>query len=152
MDILTATQKDAKQILDLQKKAYQQEARIYNDFKIPPLTQTLDEITAEFETHVFLKAVGSAHITGSVRACSAGTTCFIGRLIVHPDHQGKGVGTKLMAAIEGRFKKCRRFELFTGSKSHQNIRLYKRLGYIPYARKKIHSGLTLIYLDKKNNQ
>jgi hypothetical protein len=35
---------DTKEILDFQKLAYQSEAEIYNDYTIPPLTQTLEEM------------------------------------------------------------------------------------------------------------
>lgn len=43
-----ATIKDAEEI---------SEAEIYNDYAIPPLTQTLEEMKLEFENHVFLKAL-----------------------------------------------------------------------------------------------
>ena len=35
-------------ILALQKLAYESEARLYDDWKLPPLTQTLDSLQAEF--------------------------------------------------------------------------------------------------------
>ena len=49
--------------------------------------------------------------------------------MVHPDFQGRGIGTRLMAAIETRFGEARTWELFTGELSIENIRLYERLGY-----------------------
>ena len=148
MKILPASQGDAENILGLQKLAYQQEARIYNNFSIPPLTQSLKEIEAAFDTHVFLKAVDGCQIVGSVRAFSDGVTCFIGRLIVMPEHQGKGIGTSLMAEIENTFRDCSRYELFTGAQSQDNIRLYGRLGYTAFSEKRTGGGLTLIYLEK----
>ena len=81
---------DAKEILDLQKLAYQSEAEIYNDYTIPPLTQTLEEMRNDFEKQVFLKASMDGRIIGSVRALLKEGTCFIGRLIVHPDFQKRG--------------------------------------------------------------
>ena len=48
MIIKRATIADAEEILSLQKLVYESEAEIYNDFTIPPLTQTLEEIKAEF--------------------------------------------------------------------------------------------------------
>lgn len=71
MDILVvqASPEDAAEILALQKMAYQNEAKLNDDWTIPPLTQTLLEIEAEFETKVFLKAVCADRIIGSVRAC-----------------------------------------------------------------------------------
>ena len=150
MKIIPAKKEDAKQILDLQQRAYQQEARIYNDFSIPPLTQTLEEIRYEFDTHVFLKAVKELCIAGSVRASLDGTICHIGRLIVEPVFQGQGIGTRLMVEIEKQFNDCLRFELFTGTKSTGNIRLYERLGYQRFKEEQIHPGLSLVFLEKNN--
>ena len=41
MEITTAIIEDAAAILVLQRLAYQSEAAIYDDFTIPPLTETL---------------------------------------------------------------------------------------------------------------
>jgi hypothetical protein len=84
MLITQATAADAEETLALQKLAYQSEAAIYQDYTIPPLTQTLAEIQAEFRRHHFLKAVTAGRIQGSVRAHMEQGTCHIGRLIVHP--------------------------------------------------------------------
>ena len=47
---------DAAEILDLQKRAFAIEAELYQNQNIPPLTQTLEQIRAEFNDHLFLKA------------------------------------------------------------------------------------------------
>ena len=44
MKVQRALVEDAETILQLQKRAYSSEAAIYNDYNIPPLMQTLDEI------------------------------------------------------------------------------------------------------------
>jgi GNAT superfamily N-acetyltransferase len=115
--IVQASPDDAGEILALQKKAYQSEARLNDNWTLPPLIETLSEIISEFETKVFLKAVCANRIIGSVRANQESGTCQVGRLIVHPDYQGKGIGTLLMGRIEAAFSHAKRFELFTGSKS-----------------------------------
>ncbi len=144
----TADVRDAREILDLQKLAYQSEAAIYNDFAIPPLTQTLEEIEAEFGGSLFLKTSVEERIIGSVRGQLNRGTCFVGRLIVDPAHQGRGLGTSLMDSIEKRFPEAERFELFTGHRSEGNLRLYARLGYHPFKQQKISETLTLVYLQK----
>ena len=60
--ILHADATDAAEILELQKLAYQSEAVIYEDWFIPPLTQTLDEIREEFYEMTFLKVCDSGKI------------------------------------------------------------------------------------------
>ena len=148
MEIILANIEDAEQILTLQKLAYQREAEIYQDFSIPPLTQTIEKIKEEFENQIFLKATDGKKIIGSVRAYSENDSCFIGRLIVHPEWQGKGIGTMLMENIETCFENIQRYELFTGIKSVRNIQLYNRLGYSSFKEQKINKFLSLIFMEK----
>jgi phage replication-related protein YjqB (UPF0714/DUF867 family) len=142
---------DAEEILALQKLAYRSEAEIYNDFNIPPLVQTSEEIKKDFENQFFLKAVEDEKIIGSVRAQVKGEICHVGRLIVHPNFQNRGIGNKLMNEIERVFNTCKRFELFTGSKSERNLYLYQKLGYRIFKTAKITDKTTIVYLEKKIN-
>jgi GNAT superfamily N-acetyltransferase len=148
MIIKRAGIEEVREILELQKLAYRSEARIYDDYTIPPLLQTPNEIEADFHSHVFLKASIGGRVVGSVRGCMYKDTCLIGRLIVHPEYQNRGIGTRLMNGIEQCFVKARRFELFTGYKSERNLHLYRKLGYRICRREKISDRLTLVYLEK----
>ena len=148
MLIEPATIDDAREILELQHLAYQSEAAIYDDYAIPPLTQTLEGMRDDISRQLCLKAVLDGMIVGSVRGMQRGTTCEIGRLIVHPDFQGKGVGTRLMGAIESAFLGVERFELFTGHRSERNIALYERLGYVIFRTEKISEKLELVFMEK----
>lgn len=139
---------DAAEILALQKLAYRSEAELYNNYKLPPLVQTLPELEAELGQAVCLKAVQDQNIVGSVRAREMDGTCHIGRLIVHPDLQGQGLGQRLMAAIEAEFPQTKRFELFTGSRSERNLSFYAKLGYRQFAIKALSPKVTLVFLQK----
>lgn len=139
---------DATQILALQKLAYESEARLYEDWTIPPLTQTLESLLAEIQNEIVLKALDGEVIVGSVRATVSDNVCQIGRLMVHPTHQGLGIGTALMRAIEAQFPAVSGFELFTGSRSEANIRLYVRLGYAVTGTRRVSERVTLVVLSK----
>ncbi len=139
---------DAAEILALQKLAYQSEAAIYNDYTIPPLTQTPEEIVADLKRQTFLKAKLGGRIVGSVRAHMQEGTCFVGRLIVHPSYQNQGIGTRLLSEIERAFGQAKRFELFTGHLSERNLYLYQKLGYRPYRNRKVSDALTIVHLEK----
>jgi len=54
--ITPATQDDLPAILDLQKKAFWEVARVFHLKTLPPLEQTLESVTAEFENGTILKA------------------------------------------------------------------------------------------------
>ena len=140
---------DAWEILSLQRLAYQSEAEIYDDFTIPPLTQTLEEIKKDFESQFFLKAIIDEKIIGSVRAFMKEGTCYVGRLIVHPDFQNQGIGTQLMNRVEKTFKEAKRFEIFTGHKSERNLYLYEKLGYKRFKALTASEKLTIVYLEKR---
>jgi phosphoribosylanthranilate isomerase len=148
--IEAASRKDLADILALQKLAYQSEAELNQDFNIPPLTQTLAEIEAEFACKLFLVATVAGRLVGSVRAELKDDTCHIGRLIVHPDTQNRGLGTRLMDAVERRFEGAKRYELFTSERSTRNIYLYQKLGYQIFDRKRLDDRVNLVYLEKRN--
>lgn len=148
MTILKAVQDDLQEILELQYLAYQSEAALFGNKDIPPLKETIEELTEEFNKGTILKLVEDGKIIGSVRAYAKNGTAYIGKLMVHPDHRCKGYGTLLLNEIEKCFPDCR-FELFTSTRSEDNIRLYQKLGYIIFDRKEITDELVFVYLEKQ---
>lgn len=139
--ILKATINDLTEILKLQKTAFLSEAELYNDYDIEPLTQSFDSIATDFKNYTFLKAEYKNRIVGSVKAREAGEFCWIGRLIVAPEFQNRGIGRKLMTHIEKEFPGTKAYLLCTGYKSIRNIKLYESLGY----RK------SEVFFDERNN-
>ncbi len=147
--ILKANINDLQEILQLQYLAYQSEADLFGSRDIPPLKQTIDEVVEEFNSGVILKMVDDKNaIIGSVRAIECDGTVFIGKLMVHPDHRHKGYGTMLLCEIEKCFPD-KRYELFTSTRSLDNIRLYQKLGYTTFAQKAVNDELKFMYMEKK---
>ena len=147
MNIQTAEESELREILELQYLAYQSEAALFGNKDIPPLKETPDELKEEFDKGVILKMTEGDKIIGSVRAFEKDGTAYIGKLMVHPDHRRKGYGSMLLTEIE----KCfpgKRYELFTSTRSKDNIRLYESLGYRIFDRKEIDDELVFIYLEK----
>lgn len=146
--IKKAERADLQEILQLQYLAYQSEADLFGSRDIPPLKQTLDEVTEEFSGGIILKMTDDmGNIIGSVRAKESGGTVYIGKLMVHPDYRRKGFGTKLLSEIEQCFP-GRRYELFTSTRSLDNIRLYQKLGYAVFDRKAVNDELEFVYMEK----
>ena len=143
-----ASIEDAGEILVLQKLAYVSEAEIIDDFTIPPLHQTLAETLVEFDRQVVLKVELEGRIVGSVRSYPDRGTCYVGKLIVHPDYQNRGIGTTLLQAAENEFPAADRYELFTGQKSEKNLHLYHKNGYRVFEHTAISEKLILVYLEK----
>lgn len=147
--IVQARVRDAEAILKLQYLCYQAVAALYDDYTLAPLTQSLSDFLCEYDTHFILVARIGEEIVGSVRGQLREDTCHIGRLMVHPRLQGRGLGTKLMDAIEEHFRSATRFELFTGYRSEENLHLYRKLGYTLFREETISPRRRLVFLEKQ---
>lgn len=152
MHISSAKRDDLPRILAIQKEAYLTEAAIYDDYSLPPLTQSAEEIELELESKVFLKAEVAHVIVGSVRVHLVGATCLIERLVVDPRFQRRGIGSALLIQAESVFQEADRFELFTGTKSKANIRLYERHGFIGFREEALSPTVTLLYMHKRRTE
>ncbi len=140
---------DIDEILGLQKRAFHSEAIFYDDFSMPPMTQTHDQMQEEFANRTLLKLTEKGRIVGSVRGHldPLTYTCHVGRLVIEPNRQGHGLGTRLMQAMDVLFAEAKRFEIFTGAKSLKTIRLYEKLGYLPFKEVSVGS-YNLVFMEK----
>ena len=146
--ITKAGKEDLKEILELQYLAYQSEAALFGNKDIPPLTQTLDEVIDEYNEGLILKMTDeSGVIIGSVRAKEKDGTVYIGKLMVRPDHQKKGYGRRLLLEAE-RYFPGKRYELFTSTRSKDNILLYESAGYKEFMQKAVDDELVFVYMEK----
>ena len=151
MNIQPARQQDLPEILAVQRAAFETEAQLVNDWNIPPLTQTLDELTNDWRTGIMLKAVNEdGIIVGTVRGHNAPDGFYIGRLAVLPQWQGRGMGTALLEAIIAIAEACR-LVLFTSTKSERNLRLYEKFGFTHFKKSTTATGVPLIWLEKSNS-
>ncbi len=151
IEIRPITPDDAGEVLTLQRAAFVQEALIYGSPDMPPLTQTLEELTAELADNLGRVAVDGARIVGAARAKVDGDLLLVGRISIAPDQQGAGIGSRILAAVEqaGRDAGATRAELFTGSLSEANLRLYKREGYEETERVPGDGGVEQVFLQKR---
>lgn len=120
---------DLKEILSLQKLAFQTEAESHGNYDIEPLKQTYESICEDFATYTFLKITLDNRIIASVKSRINEGTVWVGKLIVSPDFRRKGLGKKLLHEVEKLYPEAERFQLFTAASSIHNIRLYESVGY-----------------------
>jgi len=141
---------DAGELLTLQRAAYLSEARSHNDLDLPPLLETLAEVEAQLGDAA-VTALGlrlNGRLVGSVRVRPRGATAELGRLVVAPDLQGRGLGTRLLTSVDAVLPPTvERVELFTGEHSHTNLRLYQRHGYVEFDRRPA-GGYDLVFLSR----
>lgn len=147
-----ATAADLIEIMRLQKITFLSEAELLHNFNIQPLRQNLSELEAEFNRGVILKAWDacdpSEEIIGSVRGYLIDGTLYIGKLMVHPLRQKRGLGSRLLQAIENWYQDVKRCELFTSGLSQCNLDLYVNNGYRVFDRRDSGQGFELMYMEK----
>jgi len=123
---------DVGEVLTLQRAAYVTEAQAHGDLALPPLVQSRAELAAEL-THPRVLALGlreGARLVAAVRVRIEDEAAELGRLVVAPDRQGQGLGSRLLRQAEVQVPECvQLMRLFTGEHSLANQRLYKRHGY-----------------------
>ena len=146
-EIVKANREDMEEILELQYLAYQSEAALFGSRDIPPLKETLEEVYKEYDEGLVLKMKCGSKIIGSVRAREQDGTVYIGKLMVHPDYQKRGFGKRLLLEVETYFP-GKRYELFTSTRSTDNIRLYKSVGYKEFDQKAVNEELVFVYMEK----
>jgi tRNA (guanine37-N1)-methyltransferase len=153
VEVLPATEADAGEIHSLQRAAYLSEAQVYDDLTIPPLQEHLDGMVERITAGVVWKAVAGSRIVGAVHVAVEGEIARIGRLMVAPDWQGKGVGTKLLRVAEQTAPaQVTSYELFTGSQSEGNLRLYRKAGYREVRREPQTAKVELVVLVKRRRR
>ncbi len=152
--IRTAHRTEAGAIAELTHRAFAQQARLYDDHTLPPLADTAESVAAEMARGaVVLVAEDAATgaIVGAVRGEMREQTCHVGRLVVDPAWQGRGVGRELAVALEGRFPRAQRFSIFTGHRSEAALHLYESLGYEREREQPVHDRLRLVFLGKERD-
>lgn len=145
------TEADAGEVLTLQRAAFVSEAQIYGSADMPPLTQTLAEVEAELRAGSGLTARIAGRLVGAIRYREDDDVLLIGRIAIAPDMQGEGIGRTLLDAAE-RASTAEEAELFTGSLSEANIRLYEACGYRETVRVPDGDGTEQVFLRKPLHQ
>ena len=140
---MPAVPADAAEVLVLQRCCWVTEAIRNDTLAIPPLHETLDDVRGWIGTAWVLR--DGPRLIGAVRATLDGDAWRIGRLMVAPDRRGEGLGRALLAHVESAAPQgARRFALFTGRRSLQNLGQYERAGYVRTA-----ADEQVVHLEKR---
>lgn len=146
--IRKAQAKDIPVMLEIQKKAFLVQARMYDAYDIPPMIETEDDVDLCSDKLKVLVAELEGELTGSIRIAFGDNDAEIKRLSVADGLQNRGIGRRLMTEAEKHCAGLERIWLFTGGQSKKNISLYAKLGYAPYKEEPFKDQFTLIYMEK----
>ncbi len=124
---------DAGELLTLQRACWLSEAVANDRLDIPPLTESLEEVALGIRDWQTWVVRSGGRLVGSVRARRSGVepgAWEIGRLMVAPDLQGRGIGRALLTHAERAAPPgTALLWLNTGVASERNLRRYRRAGY-----------------------
>ncbi|KRF17857.1 transposase [Nocardioides sp. Soil797] len=130
LEVRAAIRGDVGEILTLQRACWMQEAQANPDIEVPALHESLDDVVGSLEAWTTHVVRHRGRLIASCRGRLEGSAWDIGRLMVAPDLQGRGLGRWLLAYVESLAPEpATSFSLFTGASSTENLRMYKKAGY-----------------------
>lgn len=147
-ELRAAVPSDAGEVLTVQRAAFVQEAQSHRDPFLPPLTETLAQVEQAIAAGEALVLRADGRLVGTVRRVLTDSEVRIGRLAIAPDLQGRGLGSRLLAAAED-VPGASSAALFTGHHSSGNLAMYTRRGYREYDRRPQSDTVELVFLRKR---
>jgi tRNA (guanine37-N1)-methyltransferase len=145
-DVRLAWPSDTGEILTLQRCCWVAEAQANEGVPIPALLETLEDVRRSLDewTTVVLRVEG--RLVGSVRGRLASDSVWdIGRLMVAPDLEGRGLGRWLLAHVEQLAPpEATSYRLSTGAGSERNHRMYEKAGYRRSPEEPPHHGVIVL--------
>jgi tRNA (guanine37-N1)-methyltransferase len=129
-EVVRATPGDAGEILTLQRACWVQEAVANDSLAIPALHESLADVEESLRVWDNYVVRVAGRLVGAVRGRLDGEAWDIGRLMVAPDLQGRGLGRVLLEHIQAVAPAAATsYVLFTGVASAENQRMYKKAGF-----------------------
>ncbi len=128
--LITAGPGDQARVRDLVRRAY---ARWVPVIGREPRPMQADYARAVVEHRIDL-LVDGGDLVGLIETDLRSGHLWIENIAVHPDRQGRGLGTQLIAHAVGLARAAgrRELQLLTNAAFLANVRLYERLGFVAW--------------------
>jgi ribosomal protein S18 acetylase RimI-like enzyme len=109
----------------------------------------LDDYKDVIQQHRVFALTEATRIIGILVLVIQKQTLLVDNVAVHPDHQGRGYGRRLMALAEQEARRLgfTAITLYTNERMTENIELYNKLGYRELGRK-TEQGYDRVYMQK----
>ena len=145
-DLRQAKPADAAAIRQLTRAAY---AKWIESSGREPTPMTAD-YDAAVRTHRFDLLYLNGTLTALIETVDEGELLLVENIAVDPAHQGKGLGTRLLALADeiARSEGKTRVRLYTNKLWAENIRLYLRLGYRVDREQDFAPGVVTVHMSK----
>ena len=129
--LVTAGPDDHRRVRDLVRRAY---ARWVPVIGREPRPMQADYARAVVDHRIDLLEGEGGALIALIETDLRSDHLWIENIAVHPDHQGRGVGSRLIAhaARLARAAGRRELQLLTNAAFLDNVRLYERLGFVTW--------------------
>lgn len=117
----------SEELLALQKASYLVEAKLINFFEIPPLLETINDLSECEEA--FIGYFEGGKLAGAISFTIDGDELTICRMVVHPDHFRKGIAQVLLNEVENSNRGLTVFKVSTGKENPPAKNLYLKNGF-----------------------
>jgi GNAT superfamily N-acetyltransferase len=109
----------------------------------------LDDYAKVIREHLAFVAENDGVIAGILVLVRTQSGMLLDNVAVHPKHQGKGCGRRLLehAESEARSRGHAHLDLYTHESMTENIEMYRRIGYVETERKS-ERGFSRVYMRK----
>ncbi|KAJ1737252.1 hypothetical protein LPJ72_000664 [Coemansia sp. Benny D160-2] len=115
------------------KEAISVRIRVFVDIQKFMLENEIDEYDKAALHLVVVDASQDSKVIGTLRVYESEGSLKIGRVVILPEHQGKGLGKKLMMTVEQHIARSPKFGQYThvklGSQCDKRV-FYEKCGYV----------------------
>ena len=140
----------AEELLALQKASYLVEAKLINFFEIPPLLETINDLSECEES--FMGYFEGGKLFGAISFTIDGDELTICRMVVHTDHFRKGIAQVLLNEVEKSNRGLTVFKVSTGKENPPAKNLYLKNGYKLINDIEIVPGLYISNFEKRKGE
>jgi ribosomal protein S18 acetylase RimI-like enzyme len=137
----------ARQIHTVQMAGYQVESALIDYPDLPPLLESIEDIQTSDER--FLGCWCNDQLLGVLSFERQADVVDICRLVVTPEAARRGVGSRLLMAVEASEGDCRLLVVSTAERNLPAVKLYERHGYHLRRRRQLPDGLRLVEFEKE---
>lgn len=138
----------AKEIINIQVPAYQEEAMIIDFYEIPPLIETVDMLQQCEE--VFYGYFINKKLVGVIAYEINDSVLDIHRLFVHPNYFRQGIAKKLLKYVQDNEDHVEKMIVSTGSNNDPAVIFYQNNGFVKRKEEIMEEGISISHFEKRN--
>lgn len=155
VELIIATEKDATELLELQKKAFKKYSEKYGDFESNPYHMSekriLFSINYRFGKYYKIINIDNNELIGGIFGflIDEQDMVKIAQFYLKEEYRSLGLGKEVLNGIFKEYSNIKKWYVDTILEEEYNVRFYQQLGFEIIDYEEEHKGLTFVTLMKK---